>query len=75
MSEEWIVKRIDEHAKWVWKGTLGDSRSNDVGGAFDIIVADLSESANVGNYHPYTIRPIASLSISTSAQIKLMIVL
>lgn len=57
------------------EGNAGDNRSNDVGGAFDIIVADLSESANVGNYHPYTIGPIASQFISTSAQIKLMIVL
>lgn len=57
------------------EGNAGDSRSNDAGGAFDIIVADLTESANFGNYHPYTIGPIASLSISTSAQIKLMIVL
>lgn len=57
------------------EGNAGDSRSNDAGGAFDIIVADLSESTNVGNYHPYTIGPIASLSLFTSAQIKLMTVL
>lgn len=57
------------------EGNAGDSRSNDAGGAFDIIVADLSESTNVGNYHPYTIGSIASLSLFTSAQIKLMTVL
>lgn len=21
LSEEWILKRVDEHAEWAWKGT------------------------------------------------------